>query len=52
MNVKPGELDRLRVFDAPTISDAVENLTGRDRTTGFSGSDIRCLDPLASPGIG
>ena len=52
MNLRPGDLGRLRTFDGPTLSDAIENLTGRDRTTGFAGSDIRCLDPEISPMIG
>ena len=52
MNLRPGDLERLRTLEGPTLSDAVENLTRRDRTTGFAGAEIRCLDPLASPGIG
>ena len=46
------DLDRLLALEAPTISDAVENLTGRDRTTGFTGSEIRCLAPELGPVVG
>jgi 4-hydroxy-4-methyl-2-oxoglutarate aldolase len=46
------DVERLRAFDGPTISDAVENLTKRDRTTGFTGSEIRCLGPDLVPVAG
>ena len=38
-------LDQLREFDTPTVSNAVERLKLRDRTDGFMGLDIRCMFP-------
>ena len=41
----PAQIDFLRSVDSPTIANAVESFTVRDRTEGFVGGAVRCLFP-------
>ena len=41
----PDQLDFLRSVDSPTIANAIEAFTVRDRTEGFVGGAVRCLFP-------
>jgi regulator of RNase E activity RraA len=45
-------LDRLRNFDSPTISNAIELLAVRDRTVGYSSRELRCQFPELKPMVG
>jgi 4-hydroxy-4-methyl-2-oxoglutarate aldolase len=45
-------LDRLRDFDSPNISNAIELLAVRDRTEGFASLELRCLFPELKPMVG
>ena len=42
----------LKGWDSPTVSNAVELLQKRDRTTGFASSEVRCLYPELPPMVG
>src|SRR5687768_10181149 len=39
------QLERLRRIDSPTIANAIERFEVRSHTSGFTGTDIRCLSP-------
>ena len=44
--------ERLRRYDTPTISNAIESFGVRDRTEGFASSAIRCEFPELGPLVG
>lgn len=46
------QLDELRGFDTPTISNAIELFNIRPRTEGFMGPEVRCILPCEKPFIG
>ena len=41
----PAQLEFIRSVDSPTIANAIEAFTVRDRTEGFVGGAVRCLFP-------
>ena len=41
----PEQLAALRSVDSPTVANAIEAFGVRDRTSGYPGSDVRCLFP-------
>src|SRR5215472_7558882 len=43
---------RLRDFDSPTISNAIEMLNVRDRTEGYASMELRCMTPDLEPMVG
>ena len=43
---------RLRGFDSPTISNAIELLDIRDRTEGYASMELRCMIPDLEPMVG
>ena len=43
---------RLRSFDSPTISNAIELLNIRDRTEGYASMELRCMIPDLEPMVG
>ncbi len=45
-------LKRLRSFDSPTISNAIEALNLRNRTDGYASMEVRCLFPELRPMVG
>lgn len=46
------EFDTLRGIDTPTICNAIERFKLRDDTTGFVGTDLRCMFPEFGPTLG
>lgn len=46
------QLEELRQFDTPTISNAIELFNVRPKTEGFMGSEIKCIIPYDKPMIG
>jgi 4-hydroxy-4-methyl-2-oxoglutarate aldolase len=46
------QLEELREFDSPTISNAIERFDIRPRTEGFMGPEIKCIIPYPKPMIG
>ncbi|HHW02629.1 MAG TPA: RraA family protein [Thermoanaerobacterales bacterium] len=46
------QLEELRQFDTPTISNAIELFNVRPRTQGFMGPEIKCIVPYDKPIIG
>ena len=50
--LSPSLIQRLRSFDSPTISNAIEALNIRDRTEGYASMELRCLFPELSPMVG
>lgn len=46
------QLEELRMFDSPTISNAIERFNIRPRNEGFMGPEIKCILPLDKPIIG
>jgi len=45
-------LDKLRSFDSPTVSNAIEALAIRDRTFGYASMELRCQFPELQPMVG
>jgi 4-hydroxy-4-methyl-2-oxoglutarate aldolase len=50
--LSPAELDALRRFSTPSISNAIERFDIRPRHHGFTGPDIRCMFPEMPPIVG
>jgi 4-hydroxy-4-methyl-2-oxoglutarate aldolase len=50
--LSPEELDALRRFSTPSISNAIERFDVRPRHHGFTGPDIRCMFPEMPPIVG
>lgn len=50
--LSPAQLDELRQFNTPTISNAIELFNVRPRDTGFLPHTIRCLMPDLGPIVG
>ncbi|MBD3308893.1 RraA family protein [candidate division KSB3 bacterium] len=48
----PAQLEELREFDSPTVSNAIEFFDIRPRTEGFMGPEIKCILPYRKPMIG
>lgn len=46
------QIEELRNFDTPTVSNAIERFKIRPRTEGFAGPAIRCLLPCKKPVVG
>ena len=46
------QLEELREFDTPTVSNAIESFKIRSRTEGFMGPEIKCILPCEKPIIG
>lgn len=46
------QLEELKEFDTPTISNAIEMFNIRPRTEGFMGPEIKCILPYKKPLIG
>jgi regulator of RNase E activity RraA len=46
------QLEELREFDTPTVSNAIESFHIRSRTEGFMGPEIKCILPCETPIIG
>jgi regulator of RNase E activity RraA len=46
------QLEELREFDSPTVSNAIESFDIRLRTEGFMGPEIKCIIPYQKPMIG
>lgn len=51
-NLTKQQLEELRNFDSPTISNAIETFNVRPRTEGFMGSEIKCILQYKKPIIG
>lgn len=51
-NLTKHQLEELRKFDSPTISNAIETFNIRPRTEGFMGPEIKCILPYEKPIIG
>ena len=51
-NLTKEQLEELRNFDSPTISNAIETFNIRPRTEGFMGPEIKCILPYEKPIIG
>ncbi len=48
----PAELDALKKYDAPTISNAIESFKVRPQSEGFMSSQVRCMFPDMPPMAG
>jgi len=46
------QLEELRAFDTPTVSNAIELFGVRPRTEGFMGPEIKCIIPIDKPMVG
>ncbi len=46
------QLEELREFDSPTVSNAIESFAVRPRTDGFMGPEIKCIIPYQKPMVG
>jgi len=51
-NLTKQQLEELRKFDSPTISNAIETFNVRPRTEGFMGPEIKCILQYEKPIIG
>jgi len=51
-NLTKDQLEELRSFDSPTISNAIETFNVRPRTEGFMGPEIKCILHNKKPVIG
>lgn len=51
-NLTKHQLEELRKFDSPTISNAIETFNVRPRTEGFMGPEIKCILQYKKPTIG
>lgn len=51
-NLEKQQLEELRNFDSPTISNAIETFNVRPRTEGFMGPEIKCILQYKKPIIG
>lgn len=51
-NLAKHQLEELRKFDSPTISNAIETFNIRPRTEGFMGPEIKCILQYKKPIIG
>jgi 4-hydroxy-4-methyl-2-oxoglutarate aldolase len=51
-NLTKDQLEELRKYDSPTISNAIETFNLRPRTEGFMGPGIKCILPYEKPIIG
>ena len=47
-----GDIEKLRQFDSPTISNAIEFFKVRDNTIGFSSWELKCLIHQMKPMVG
>jgi regulator of RNase E activity RraA len=52
MRLSTEQLEELKEFDAPTVSNAIEGFDVRSRVEGFMNSRIRCILPYDRPTIG
>ena len=52
LNLTKHQLEELRKFDSPTISNAIETFNVRPRTEGFMGPKIKCILPYDKPIVG
>jgi 4-hydroxy-4-methyl-2-oxoglutarate aldolase len=52
VSLRDDPLDSLRSFDTPTICDAIEQLLLRSHLAGFTGPEIRCLQPGSGVMVG
>jgi regulator of RNase E activity RraA len=52
MSLSNEQLEELKQFDAPTISNAIESFDIRSRAAGFMSPKIRCILPYDKPMIG
>jgi regulator of RNase E activity RraA len=50
--ITPELLDRLRGYDTPTLSNAIETFDIRPRDQGFASMEIRCMFPELGPVVG
>jgi regulator of RNase E activity RraA len=50
--VPPAVLERLRHYDTPTLSNAIEEFDIRPRDEGFASIDIKCIFPELGPMVG
>ncbi|MGQ9585155.1 MAG: RraA family protein [Anaerolineae bacterium] len=50
--LSPEQLDELRRFSSPTLSNAIETFRVRPRNQGFMRPEIRCILPLERPMVG
>src|ERR1051326_2702396 len=50
--LSPEELDALRRFSTPSISNAIERFDVRPRHQGFTGPEVRCMYPDLPPIVG
>ena len=50
--LSPDELDALRRYSTPSISNAIERFDVRPRHHGFTGPEIRCMFPEMPPIVG
>jgi 4-hydroxy-4-methyl-2-oxoglutarate aldolase len=48
----PALLERLRGYDTPTLSNAIESFDIRPRDEGFASMDVRCMFPELGPMVG
>ena len=51
-NLSKHQLEELRKFDSPTISNAIETFNVRPRTEGFMGPEIKCILQYEKPIVG
>lgn len=52
MTLSRQQLEELKQFDAPTVSNGIETFDVRSRTEGFMSSRIKCILPCDQPTIG
>ena len=50
--ITPEDIEKLKLFDSPTISNAIEDFRVRDNTIGYSSMELRCLTPYSKPMVG
>ena len=46
------EIEKLKSFDSPTISNAIEEFGVRDNTVGYASVELKCLTPYKEPMVG
>ncbi|MCL4418108.1 MAG: hypothetical protein M1365_15725, partial [Actinobacteria bacterium] len=46
------DLNKLRSFNSPTISNAIEAFKVRDNTDGYASAELKCLTPGLEPLVG
>ena len=50
--LNPDQIEELKQFDTPTVSNAIESFKVRPKTKGFTGPQIKCMLPDITPIVG